>query len=165
MKSLATKHPNILHQDTEGSIAFAVDDFEDLLQGVFRDQIKPFGFSLRLVKPILRPATDEAAGMLAFIDTGFSVLKRLESLTEIQTAHEETAEISRQIVAKLISDSRAYHPLFAFSLNNLSYGKFNIEAVTFKGDGFYAGQIMTFQFQTEYIEDIDELVTATNWLI
>jgi hypothetical protein len=164
MKSLATKHPAILHQDTEGAIAFAIDEFEDLLQGIFRDQIKPTGFSLRLVKPMLRPTTDEAAGLLAFIDSGFSVLKRLESLTEIPTAHTETAEITRQIIAKLISDSRAYHPLFAYSLNNLSYGKFIVEPVTFKGDGYFAGQLVTFQFQTEYIEDIDELVTATNWL-
>jgi hypothetical protein len=163
-KNLASKHPAILHQDTEGAIAFAIDDFEDLLQGVFRDKIKPFGFSLRLIKPMLRPTTDEAAGMLAFLDSGFSVLKRLESLTEIETAHNETAEITRQIIAKLVFDSRNGHELFLYSLNNVSYGKFNIEPVTFKGDGYYAGQMTTFQFQTEYIEDIGELVEATNWL-
>ncbi len=166
MRSIARTHPSILHEDTEGKKAFAVDDLSDLLDGIFADALKPSGCNLRLVKPIVQPQTDEAAGMLATFQTGFSVSQHVESLTNdaVQAAFKVTAEIVRQIIAKLIFDSRRGVELFRFSLNNLSYGRFNIEEITFKGDGSFHGQLCIFQFKVEYIEDIDDLVESTEWL-
>ena len=58
-KNLATAHPDILHEDVEGKIAFYVDQLSDILEGVFKSGLKPDGISFRFVSPMFQPISDE----------------------------------------------------------------------------------------------------------
>jgi hypothetical protein len=164
-KSLASAHPSILHEDAEGKMAFAIDKISDIIDGIFKTEIKPDGFSLRYVKPIFNGFTDEANGMDTNVQAGFSILKKCDhtNIDEIETAQDEAFVIVKDVIARLIFESRKRNLLLNNSLNQLGNGQFTIEEVTFQGDGTFAGQLCLFQFKTEFIEDIDETVSATNW--
>lgn len=164
-KSLASTHPSILHEDVDGKVAFAIDQISDIIDGIFKTEIKAEGFSMRYIKPIFNSFTDEANGMVTNVQTGFSILKKCDhtNIDEIETAKDETFVIVKHVIARLIFMSRTRNSLLKNSLNQLVNGQFTIEEVTFQGDGTFAGQLCLFQFKTEFIEDIDETVSATNW--
>lgn len=165
MKALAINHPLIRHKDEQGKVAFVVDDLMDLLDGVFKTALKNEGFSMRCGEPIIRPLTDAANGMLANIDAGFSILKKVSfSSNSIYEARKECYSIVKNLIARMVLDSRNDHELFSFSLNLLEYGRFTIEPVVFEGDGTWAGQIVTFSFKSDFIEDIETEFSSTNWL-
>lgn len=164
-KSLASTHPSILHEDVEGQVAFAIDQISDIIDGVFKTEIKPEGFSLRYIKPIFNTLSDETNGMLSSVQSGFSVLRKCDhtDLEEMETVKDEAFRIVKEIIARLVFESRNRHAVLSDSLNQLGNGQFSIEEVAFQGDGTFAGQLCLFQFKTEFIEDIDQIVTATNW--
>ena len=103
--------------------------------------------------------------MLTNVQSGFSILKKCDhtNIEEIETAKDEAFIIVKDVIARLIFESRNRNSLLYNSLNQLGNGQFTIEEVAFQGDGTFAGQLCLFQFKTEFIEDIDEAVTATNW--
>jgi hypothetical protein len=165
MKGIATHHPQLLHSDTEGQQAFHSDKFSDVLDGVFRKALKPTGFCMRYIKPDITPQLDDSEGTLARAESGFLILKRIDDLLEadIEQAEQECSTIAKEIIARLMYDSRNGHELLMYSLNQLQQGSFREETIGFQDDGYWHGVLVTFQFMTEYIEDIDTLVTATNW--
>lgn len=164
-KSLASAHPSILHEDADGKVAFAIDQISDIIDGIFKTEIKPDGFSLRYIKPIFNSFTDEANGMVTNVQTGFSILKKCDhtNIDEIETAKDEAFIIVKDVIARLIFESRKRNSLLNNSLNQLGNGQFTIEEVAFQGDGTFAGQLCLFQFKTEFIEDIENAVTTVQW--
>jgi hypothetical protein len=165
-KSIAVNHPDIRHEDKPGKVGYAVDNYADLLDGVFRNALKPSGYSLRLIDSSIKPEGDESQGLLAHVDTGFTITKRIPELTdaEVQKAKDECLKITQEVIARMVMDSRDRLSLFQSSLNRISYGQFLCETSLFKGDGFWIGIVTTFQFKVEFIEDICDLVNQTGWL-
>ena len=142
-----------------------MDNLEDLLKGQFKQALKNQGFMMRLAKPVIRPNSSDTTGLLASVEMGFVILRKtkLTSEDDIRTAQNESYNIVKSIVARIILDSRNRHNLFNGSLNQLLEGQFTDEEIEFQGDGTWAGHIMIFQFKTEYIDCIETEVKITNW--
>jgi hypothetical protein len=166
IKNIAVNHPDIQHSDVDGAVAFAKDQLSDLLDGVFRTALKSEGVMMRFIEPQFRPFNDESEGMNTMIETGFSVLERILDFTNeaIDNAQKNCFKIIKEIIARMVYDSRNGNPLLQYALNQLQQGEWVISPIFFQNDGHWAGHIVTFKFQTEYIEDIDEAVNQTGWL-
>lgn len=164
-KSLATQHPDILHQEADGKHAFQEDALSDIIEGVFKTALKPEGFSMRFISPIDYPFSDDTHGLLTRVHTGFCILKRCDPTDDaaIKQAGRECHRIIKECIARIIYESRLRNPLFGGSLNQLSEGQFSNDKAHFKGDGSWFGYICLFQFLSEYIDDIDQTVSLTHW--
>jgi hypothetical protein len=165
MKGIATHHPGIAHSDVDGEIAFAIDQLSDFLDGIFKTALKPEGVMLRYIDPQFRPFNDEVEGMNMMIETGFAVIERIQELTteSIENAKHNCFKIIKEIIARIIIDSRNGHQLLQYALNQLQQGEWVISPIFFQNDGYWAGHLVTYKFQTEYIEDVQEMVTQTAW--
>lgn len=164
-KNIAIHHPQILHQDAEGKIAFAIDRQSDLLDGVFRTGLKAEGFSLRYGTPQFRTLTNDTSGLMATVDMAFAILKKANptAIGEIEAATDESFDIVKGIIARLVYDSRKRNPILGGSLNQLSEGDFVIEETLFQGDGTWAGHLCLFHLKSEFIDDIDTLVQSIGY--
>jgi hypothetical protein len=166
MKDMAINHPALLHQDEVGHEAFAVDQLSDMLDGNFRVGLKTQGAMMRFIEPQFRPFNDEGEGMNTWIETGFAIIQRAEDLTAqaIKAAKNPCFKIIKQVIARMVYDSRNGNELLQYALNQLQQGEFVKSDVIFQNDGTWAGYLVTYKFQTEYIEDIEQEVTETGWL-
>lgn len=160
MNSLVDAHPS-------KSIVFAVDNFDDLLDGKFYTALSATKYNFRLIEPLYEDFKGEDSGLITNAITGFYLSKQITALTSqsIKDTRTDTFNLSKAIIARLIYDSRNDHPFFAHLLNRFETANFKKDKQTFAtGEGFQIGYLVTFQLKFDYIESVDELVTATNWL-
>lgn len=149
------------------NIAFAIDNFDDLLDGKFYTALSPSKYNFRLIEPLFDDFQGEDSGLIANAITGFYLSKQITTLTSqsVKDVREETFLLSKKIIARLIYDSRNEHPFFANRLNRFEDAKLKKDKQTFvSGEGYQIGYLITFQLKFDYIESVDELVTDTNWL-
>lgn len=161
----AVNHPDLLHQEQEGSRVFDVVDIEEGMLTGIRSGLLPGQYAMRLFHYTYR-INRPGAELLKFIQGGFLLAKsfspRNSSDDEYQTALQDAERVTDEIIEKMISDSLNGHPLFYRSLDSDQ----DINVVTAPRptiDGSYAGKICTFTFAQHWINCIDSL-DAPDWL-
>lgn len=151
--------------DYPDQINFAVDNFDDLLDGKFYTALAS-GYNFRLIEPLFDNFQGEDAGSTTAATTGFYFSIRIPSLTTaaVRTARKDTFDIAKRIIARLIFDSRKGHAFFGNLLNRFESANFKKDKQTFaSGEGFQVGYLVTFQLRFDYIESVEDLVADTNW--
>jgi len=150
----AANHPDLLHSSTEGERIFAMMNIEEAL-GDLRQQAAEKSYIMRGFH-YTYALQDNGQGRKQ-PQGGFLVAKHY-SLTEggsaaFFSALQDSERIIDEIVEKLISDSRAGHPLFLHSLD--AEQDIQVRPRPYVSDG-YAGWYCTFSFYNHYrvcIED------------
>lgn len=158
---------NLVDAYPSKDIVFAVDNWDDLLDGKFYTAITNINYNFRLIEPLFDNFTGEDSGSITTATTGFYISKKVSILTAqaIADIRDDLFLLAQKIIARLIYDSRNDHPFFANLLNRFETANFKKDKQTFAtGEGFQIGYLVTFQLKFDYIESVDELVTATNWL-
>lgn len=116
--------------------------------GDFRSGVKEKDFILRAINYYYAVSDEGTHEARKLATGGFIVAKyfspRSGGSSSYYEAIEQSERIMDEIIEKIISDSRAGHPLWGYSLN--SRQQFNVQDVMFTGDGSYAGRRCVFQF-------------------
>lgn len=151
----------------KGIINFAVEDWENLLDGKFYTSVTANGYTMRLLEPLFDDFKGEDSGLIMTATTGFALMKKVSVLTAeaVKEVRNDTYQVAQRFIARFAFDSRNEHPFFANVLNRFEMGNFKKDKQTFQnGADFYVGYLFTFQLRFDYIESVDDIVTETNWL-
>ena len=157
----AETHVDLLHQETSGQRVFEVIDIDEAL-GDFRSGIQHQGYMFRLINYtyVVSQRTHQATRE---IQGGFLVAKYYNSGKEGKaaylTAMAATQRVLDDVIAKMITDSRAGHPLFDNYFD--SEQDLNIQPVNYAGDGTYCGWMCI--FRTEQFFDNCFTPNAARW--
>lgn len=166
-KHLCTIHPSLLHSEDVGQQVFQLASLEEAL-GNTRSVNVEKGFMFTLIQPTFRLIDNEGDQVRQLLEGGFVMAKhyslRQEGSVEYIDAIDECEAIVLDIVTKIVADSRAGHPLFYFSANNINDLKWTAQPVSNVGDGTYAGWLCLFEFNTSYVNCLDAH-TSEAWKI
>jgi len=140
----AENHPDLLHSNTEGQRVFEMMHLEEVVSDL-RSTAREKGYIMRGFHYTYN-VNDNGQGR-KFAQGGFLIAKAFSSRTtgkeSFFDAMDNSERIVDEIIEKMISDSRAGHPLFLHSLD--SGQSINIRPRPYVSDG-YAGWFCTFDF-------------------
>jgi len=156
---LATRHPDLLHVDTDGQRAFSAIYIEEIL-GNFRNKMKPQGYTLHAIR-YTSEGRDNAnnyknlARQGGFIVMGYAKKTDYAARIEVESTCER---IALEIIAKICDDSAAGHPVFKYSLNRPNFSMQPLDGNAATTD--YCGFTVFFDFIVPNTVCTD----AVNWL-
>jgi len=143
-KYQAENHSELLHDDQSDNRVFAQIDIEESF-GDFRTGAKEKDFIMRLIEP-----TTETSGEESLITGGFIIAHyhsdKNEGSEGYLNALKKSEKVTKDVIRRIIHDSREGHPLFNYSLD--SKQDFSSQTVTHIGDGSYSGWRTVFSFNT-----------------
>lgn len=135
----AINHPDLAHDDAEGSRVFEVIDVEEAL-GDFRGAVKEKAFIFRLILYTYEPRLAEGE-IMKNMQGGFIIAHSFSARDGGGSDHLQALTLSEQVVdqiiAKMIADSRNGHPLFEGSFDTPD--GVIVTPVVYTGDSSYAG--------------------------
>lgn len=145
-KHQVTHHPDLAHADTNGSKVFEVIDVEEAL-GDFRSGAKEKSFIFRLINYTFSVGDDGGNETRKLFTGGFIVARYFDQRntgeSDYYTAIESSEKIVDELIEKMVSDSRAGHPLFFHTLD--ARQNINVQPALQFAPG-YAGWLVTFSF-------------------
>lgn len=153
-------HPDLQHSASPGNRIFQVIDIEEAL-GDFRSGAKEKDFIFRLIMYTYGVRLDEA-NFVKQLQGGFVIAKGFSQRdTNHLQALYEAEQVTDHFISKMMSDSRAGHPLFFHSLDD--GGDITAVPVIYTGDGAYAGWRVVFSFDN-FFDDCIPGQNAPAWL-
>jgi hypothetical protein len=145
-KHQCENHPDLAHADTNGSKVFQTIDVEEAL-GDFRTGAKEKSFIFRLINYTFQVGDDGADETKKIFTGGFIVARYFDQRntgeSDFYTAVESSEKIVDELIEKMVSDSRAGHPLFYHTLD--ARQNINVQPALQFAPG-YAGWLVTFTF-------------------
>lgn len=142
---LATQHPALLHSDVSGQRVVEVASLEEAF-GDVRTGARPQGPLLRLVLPT-STLSDLNDGAYKQYQWGLMVLRwhgADPTPAQMVAAIGAAETIADDLLARLISDARAGHPLLKFGPRSANALGMAGEVVERMADGTYSGVLYTF---------------------
>lgn len=140
----AENHPDLLHSDTDGQRVFAMMNIEEAVSDL-RGAASEKGYMMRGFH-YTYSVSDDGDGR-KFLQGGFMIAKsfsaRSAGSSSFFTAMDDSERVLDEIIEKMVSDSRAGHPLFLHSLDSAQ--SINVRPRPYVGDS-YAGWFCTFDF-------------------
>lgn len=162
-KNLCVNHPKLQHQDTAGEKVFSRADITEVFTG-FRMDLKAKGYGFILLDPTSVINEPGSSNILQEYEGGFIICKyfKRDDNSSFITAIEETEEVYKDIVERMIHDSQNGFPMFNFSLNKTN--NFNAQ-ITQASDGSYAGWMVTFSYKNQaMIQSRKDCPQRVNWI-
>lgn len=148
LKHQAVNHPDLQHTDAEGGMVFAMMHVEEALSDL-RTSAKEKAFLMRGFHYTY--ALDDDGEGRKRLQGGFMVAKYYSATeagtTAMLAAMDDAERVVDEIVEKMISDSRAGHPLFFHSLD--SGQRIDVRPRPLMSDS-YAGWLCLFDFYQDY---------------
>ena len=145
---LAANHPDLRHSEQDGGRVFAMMNIEEATSDL-RGAATEKGFIMRGFHYTYRAAHD-GDGRKS-IQGGFMVAKSFSSRSEGRSsffaAMDSSEQVIDELIERMVSDSRAGHPLFLHSLD--SDQTFIVRPRPAVGDN-YAGWFCTFDFYNHF---------------
>lgn len=150
-KHQTVNHPDLLHADTSGAQVFAVIPTEEFV-GDFRANAQTKGYIFRLLEYSYQVGDDNTPRTQKRIQGGFIVAhhysQRDGGTDAYHLAMDRSEQVIDEMIEKIVSDSRAGHPLFGYSI---SAGQdFQVTPTRMTGDMSYAGYMVLFTFAPDF---------------
>lgn len=144
----AASHPDLQHDDAEGSRVFAMMNIEEAVSDL-RSSAQTKTYIMRGLYYTYN-VTDNGEGRRE-VQGGFMIAKQYSSREQgsnaFFTAMDDSERIVNEMIEKIVSDSRVGHPLFFHSLD--ADQNFVVRPRPLVGDG-YAGWFCNFTFVTSF---------------